>query len=87
MPMYEFECGACGTRFERLVDAGTDGADCPECGAAGARRVLSQPAAPMRLVKSTGERRKQERRNEALRKSTKQSFKRARQRARQGRTE
>ncbi len=41
MPIYEFECGACGERFEALVDAGTERAECPACGAAGAERRFS----------------------------------------------
>ncbi len=41
MPIYEFECGECGERFEDLVAAGTETAVCPACGAAGARRLLS----------------------------------------------
>ncbi|MCB0875791.1 MAG: zinc ribbon domain-containing protein [Solirubrobacterales bacterium] len=41
MPIYEFECGECGERFERLVPAGTDNAECPACGAPGAGRRLS----------------------------------------------
>jgi putative FmdB family regulatory protein len=41
MPIYEFECGECGERFEQLVSAGTERADCPACGAAGAERRLS----------------------------------------------
>jgi len=41
MPIYEFECGDCGERFEELVAANTEQADCPSCGAAGARRRLS----------------------------------------------
>ena len=30
MPIYEFECGSCGTRFEELVPAG-ETAPCPQC--------------------------------------------------------
>jgi len=41
MPIYEFECGECGERFEGLVAAGTETADCPACGTGGARRRLS----------------------------------------------
>jgi putative FmdB family regulatory protein len=81
VPIYEFSCGACGVRFERLVDVGTAAAECPKCGA-DAARVMSAPGAPMRLVKSPGDRRKQERRNAALRASTKDNFKQARRRAR-----
>jgi putative FmdB family regulatory protein len=82
VPIYEFSCDACGTRFERLADAGTSAAECSECGAE-ASRVLSAPSAPMRLVKSPGERRKQERRNADLRATTKANFKQARKRARE----
>lgn len=39
--MYEFECGACGERFEELSAAGTDSATCRACGAAGATRLMS----------------------------------------------
>ena len=66
MPIYEFRCSECGARFERLVAAGTDSAACRACGAAGAGRILSAPAAPFELVKAPGEARKQERRNAAL---------------------
>ncbi len=41
MPIYEFECNSCGERFEALVDAGTEAAQCPACGAAGAQRRFS----------------------------------------------
>ena len=44
MPIYEFECAACGHRFEELT--GLDQADgrglhCPKCDAAKATRVVS----------------------------------------------
>ena len=41
MPIYEFECGGCGERFEELVPAGTEQAECPACGTAGTERRLS----------------------------------------------
>jgi putative FmdB family regulatory protein len=41
MPIYEFECGGCGERFEELVSAGTEHAECPACGTTGAERRLS----------------------------------------------
>ena len=41
MPIYEFECGECGQRFEDLVAAGTETAKCPSCESAGATRRLS----------------------------------------------
>jgi len=41
MPIYEFECGSCGERFEELSPAGTETATCPACAKAGAERRLS----------------------------------------------
>ncbi|MEO7198051.1 MAG: zinc ribbon domain-containing protein [Solirubrobacterales bacterium] len=41
MPIYEFDCAACGERFEELASAGTESATCPVCGTAGAERRLS----------------------------------------------
>jgi putative FmdB family regulatory protein len=74
VPIYEFRCGACGERFEALVDAGTEAAGCRACGAEGARRVLSAQAAPFGLVKPAGAKRRQERRNAELRTRTKADF-------------
>jgi putative FmdB family regulatory protein len=44
MPLYEYECGGCGKRFE-LIQKFSDppGATCVACGG-GARRLLSAPA-------------------------------------------
>ena len=85
MPIYEFRCEACGERFEALVDRGTATAACRACGGDGAGRVLSAPAAPMRLVKTPGDARKQERKNAGLRERTKAEFKAKRARARAAR--
>uniref|UniRef100_A0A832I0M3 Zinc ribbon domain-containing protein n=1 Tax=Eiseniibacteriota bacterium TaxID=2212470 RepID=A0A832I0M3_UNCEI len=42
MPLYDFACARCGRRFEALVNRWDDPApQCPACGAAGARRLLS----------------------------------------------
>ena len=82
MPIYEFRCETCGARFEGLVAAGTEAVACPNCGAEGARRILSPQAPTPALVKSSGERRAQERRNAQLRQDAKRSFKAARERAR-----
>lgn len=40
LPIYEFECGACGHRFEELCRVGEDGSSlkCPACGAKELRR-------------------------------------------------
>jgi putative FmdB family regulatory protein len=82
MPIYEFRCESCGEQFEALVDVGTESAECRACGAAGATRVLSAPAAPMSLVKSPAGKRRQERKNAQLHQRTKADFKAKRQRAR-----
>jgi putative FmdB family regulatory protein len=82
VPLYEFECGRCGARFEELVAAGTDAVDCRACGVAETRRLYSPPGAPPRLAKTGGALRKQEQRNAALHARTKREFKAARARAR-----
>jgi putative FmdB family regulatory protein len=83
MPIYEFVCDRCGERFEELVAVGTETVECDSCRAPDAHRVLSPPAEYARLVKSPGERRKQERKNAKLHESTKASFKERRRRARE----
>ncbi len=45
MPIYEFECTACGHRFDRLQKlSDADPTVCPACAAAKLRRRLSAPA-------------------------------------------
>ncbi len=44
MPLYEFDCCACGARFEEVVPAGC-AAPCPACGGERVSRVFSQIAA------------------------------------------
>jgi putative FmdB family regulatory protein len=47
MPLYEYRCGECEHHFEALAPAGrADEEPCPECGAAGPRRLLSVFSAP-----------------------------------------
>jgi putative FmdB family regulatory protein len=41
VPIYEFRCGSCGTRFEELV-ARDASAACPSCGSREVERLLSQ---------------------------------------------
>ena len=48
MPIHDFECESCGTRFEELVKAGAD-APCPQCGSADTQRLLSQVSPPQRI--------------------------------------
>jgi putative FmdB family regulatory protein len=44
VPLYEFDCGACGARFEEIVPAGCT-APCPACGGERVVRAFSQIAA------------------------------------------
>jgi len=44
MPLYEYECFVCGSRFERIQRASADPVKiCPECGGS-VRRLLGTPA-------------------------------------------
>ena len=85
MPLYEFSCEDCGARFEELVPVGTESVTCRECGGERTRRAYSAPRAPMKLVKSPAEARRQEGRNRVLRETTKARFKESRKRAREAR--
>lgn len=48
MPIYEFECAACGGRFEELTASGAEGIACPSCGSVRTRRLLSPVSPPSR---------------------------------------
>jgi putative FmdB family regulatory protein len=78
VPIYEFVCERCDGRFEDLVEAGTEAAACPSCGAERTRRVYSAHGSPFKLVKTPGQTRRQERRNAQLREGAKRRFKEAR---------
>lgn len=44
MPIYAFECSACGHDFDRLQRlSDSDPTDCPQCGAPQVRRRLTAP--------------------------------------------
>ena len=44
MPIYAFECAACGHSFDRLQKmSDADPTDCPSCGAPQVRRQLTAP--------------------------------------------
>ena len=45
MPLYEYECGACGHRFE-IIQKFSDGPPeaCPSCGKGPLQRLMSSPA-------------------------------------------
>jgi len=45
MPLYEYECGACGHRFERIQKFSDPPVDvCPNCGEKKVQKLLSSPA-------------------------------------------
>lgn len=45
MPIYEFDCAACGHVFERLQKlSDADPTDCPSCNAAAVKRKVSAPS-------------------------------------------
>lgn len=42
MPLHEYECAACGARFEQIVSVrAADDVGCARCGATTVRRLLS----------------------------------------------
>ncbi|MFZ5427642.1 MAG: FmdB family zinc ribbon protein [Thermodesulfobacteriota bacterium] len=41
MPLYEYQCKACGRRFEELVSASAGAPPCPACKSADVERILS----------------------------------------------
>jgi putative FmdB family regulatory protein len=45
VPVYEFECEECGSRFEELVPSETRSIACAKCGSEQTRRLLS-PVSP-----------------------------------------
>lgn len=63
MPIYEFECEACGARFEELVAAGATAA-CGECGSERTRRLFSNLAPPGRQPRGAKVRSDESRRRE-----------------------
>ncbi|MET0512325.1 MAG: zinc ribbon domain-containing protein [Thermoleophilaceae bacterium] len=53
MPLYEFDCAACGARFEELAPAGV-AVTCPACGGERVTRAFSPIAPPRVPVGLTG---------------------------------
>ncbi len=41
MPIYEYQCGACGHQFEALILPKTTGTACPECQGTELERLVS----------------------------------------------
>ena len=45
MPLYEYECESCGSRFERIQKfSDPPVSECPKCGSGPVRKLLSSPA-------------------------------------------
>lgn len=42
MPIYEYVCGSCGARFEKLVRVGADAPPCPDCASIEVKKLISQ---------------------------------------------
>lgn len=84
MPIYEFDCAACGERFEDIVPAGTEATGCPACGAEGAKRVWVSPPAPVpRLVMTPRQDRAMQIKRGVDRASAKERFSERRQKQRE----
>lgn len=56
MPIYEFRCSGCGSRFEKLCQLGESGeyVRCPNCNAASPERVMSSFRAAGSRISSGG---------------------------------
>ncbi len=46
MPIYEFECGSCGERFEELTGVDAPVPACSVCGSTDVRRLISPVSPP-----------------------------------------
>jgi putative FmdB family regulatory protein len=63
VPIYEFDCKACGSRFEELVSGSADPA-CPECGSMRVSRRFSAVSPPGRQPRGANVRDSEARRRE-----------------------
>ena len=64
MPIYEFECEECGSRFEELLLGDAGEIACPRCGSTRARRLMSTVAPPGRQPRGAAVRSDESRRRE-----------------------
>jgi putative FmdB family regulatory protein len=64
MPIYEFECEQCGSRFEELVAGEAAGLACPRCGSVRIRRLMSAVSPPERQPRGAKVRADESRRRE-----------------------
>jgi putative FmdB family regulatory protein len=65
VPIYEYECEACGEVFEELVAAGA-AAPCPRCGSERTRRLMSTVSPPGRTPRGAAVRSEESRRREKV---------------------
>jgi len=73
VPIYEFECGKCGARFEELVPAGAK-ASCPQCKSSEVERRYSpigEARVPVGLTGKAAARSNAERKNREERRQEK----------------
>jgi putative FmdB family regulatory protein len=68
MPVYEFECEGCGSRFEELAPSDTRSLPCPECGSERTRRLMSPVSPAGRQPRGPAVRSDESRRGESQRK-------------------
>jgi putative FmdB family regulatory protein len=64
VPIYEFECSDCGSRFEELVAGPLEAVVCPECGGERVARRFSAVSPPGRLPRGAKVRDSEARRRE-----------------------
>ena len=64
MPIYEFECEECGSRFDELVAADASPPPCPRCASVKVRRLFSEVAPPGRQPRGAQVRSDESRRGE-----------------------
>jgi putative FmdB family regulatory protein len=64
MPIYEFECEDCGSRFEELIKSGASAPACPSCGSGRTSRRLSPASPPGRVPRGAKVRDSESRRRE-----------------------
>jgi putative FmdB family regulatory protein len=64
MPIYEFQCEACGERFEELGSGSDRQPVCPACGSKEPRRLLSPISPPGRQPRGARARADESRRRE-----------------------
>jgi putative FmdB family regulatory protein len=64
MPVYEFECEECGSRFDELVAVDASPPPCPRCASVRVRRMFSALAPPGRQPRGAKVRSDESRRGE-----------------------